>query len=385
MPDTVAEPPGSDPLAAAPTAPRWTGRLLVRGTGLIGTSLALAAGAAGAQVSVDDPDEERLALAVSLGAGRRLDDAAPDEVDLVVIAAPPGLVGALAASELDRPGRHVVSHVCSVQVQPQREVEAAGADVRRFLGSHPVAGREVSGPAHASAELFRDRPWILCPTDATDPNATDTMRSLARACGARPVVLDPARHDALLARLSHLPQLAASALAAALADLPADEVALAGTGLRDTTRVADSDPGLWAEIAAGNREPVAAELTAIAEVLVTVAASLRAGADEGAAAVQELLERGRAGRGLLPGKHGGPPRFRSQVQVAVPDSPGALAALLAAVAGEQVNLEDLRVEHAPGQPTGVALMAVDPGAADRLIAALRERGWTVAAGPTTAI
>jgi prephenate dehydrogenase len=255
--------------------------------------------------------------------------------------------------------------------------------VDRFLGSHPVAGRELSGPAHASADLFRDRPWVLCPAAGTAPEAVAAVRRLADACGAMPVELDAATHDRLFAHLSHVPQLVASALAATLASLTAEGAALAGAGIRDTTRLADSDPAMWTEIALANAAPVAAGLRDVADELRAVAEGL-AGPD-GAAAVHDLMSRGRAGRALLPGKHGRVATELTEVEVVIPDQPGALADLLAAVAAQQVNLEDLRVDHAPGQAAGVAELVVTPDVGPALVDALRAAGWTATAGSTTAL
>ncbi len=365
----------------------WQGRLLVRGAGLIGTSVALAARAAGADVVVDDPDADRLSVAVSLGAGRRLDEVGPDAAnpfDLTVVAAPPAVVAAVATADLRTGTSRTVTHVSSIQSRPQRDIETSGVSMRRFVGSHPVAGREVSGPAYGSADLFRDRPWIVCPAAASDADAVAAVVALARACGADPIVLDAQTHDTVFARLSHVPQLVASALAASIGSLPPDQVALAGGGLRDTTRVADSQPGMWAEIAAANAPAIAAALGALAADLTAVAAALDE-PDRAAAAVRDLVERGRAGRALLPGKHGGAPLARAEVEVVVPDTAGALAALLGEVARQEVNLEDLRVDHAPGHPAGVAQLVVEPGARERLIDHLRRAGWAVTAGPTTAV
>src|SRR3954447_2856948 len=138
----------------------WDGRLLVVGAGLVGTSLGLAAAAAGAEVLLTDRDRRRVDVAVSVGAGRA---AAEQEgaVDLLVIAAPPSAVGPLVIQAIRAGRAGTVTHVCSVQSLPRREVEAAQVPVNRFLGSHPVAGREVSGPVHGTATLFRDRPWII--------------------------------------------------------------------------------------------------------------------------------------------------------------------------------------------------------------------------------
>jgi prephenate dehydrogenase len=354
----------------------WGDRLLVVGTGLIGTSVALAVRAAGGEVLLSDKDPQRLATAVSAGAGEPLAPGAESDVDVVLVAVPPRLVGAVAVAHLRRTRSAIVSHVCSVQTLPQREVEAGGVDLARFVGGHPIAGRELSGPVHASADLFVERPWVLTPTAATSAEATETLRALAQACGARPTVLEASDHDALFAQLSHVPQVVASALAASIAAMSGSDAALAGTGLRDTTRLADSDPDLWAEIITANPAPVAGGLRAVAEPLMRLADELdQAGDPE--AAIRSLLERGRAGRALLPGKHGGAPVEVRWVQIVIPDEPGALARLLGDVAAEQVNLEDLRVEHAPGQPLGIAEISVLPAAYDRLADALARRGWTV--------
>ena len=138
----------------------------------------------------------------------------------------------------------------------------------------------------------------------------------------------------------------------------------------------DSDPDLWADIITANAAPVAAGLRAVAEPLLRLADDLDQASGQGDA-VRDLLERGRAGRGLLPGKHGGAPVEVRLVQVVIPDEPGALARLLSDVAAEEVNLEDLRVEHAPGQPLGIAEISVLPTAYERLVDALARRGWTV--------
>ena len=355
----------------------WGRHLLVVGTGLIGTSVALAAGAAGAEVTLADTDRARLATAVSTGAGREHLPERDSSVDLVVVAVPPAQVGAVAAEHLRLMPTAIVTHVSSVQALPQREVEALMGAADRFVGGHPIAGRELSGPAHASADLFLERPWVVSPTPASAPRAVEAVMALARACGARPAVLDAEAHDVLFARLSHVPQLVASALAASIVAVGGEEAALAGTGLRDTTRLADSDPALWADIITANAGPVAAALRGVAGPLADLAAALDAGTDP-AAAVSALLAQGRAGRALLPGKHGGTPIEVKLVQVVVPDEPGTLARLLADVAAESVNLEDLRVEHAPGQPLGIAEIAVLPAAYDRLTEALARRGWTLA-------
>lgn len=358
-------------------------QLLVVGTGLIGASVGLAAGAAGWRVHLADADPERVRIGVALGAGAALQpgvgdaDVAPQ---LVLVAVPPAAIAAACIAALRTYPQAVVSHVGSVQSKVAVQVETSGEDTSRFVGSHPIAGREVSGPHAADGALFTDRVWALCRLSATSDRAVDVVRRLAVDCRARPVELPPAEHDRLLARLSHTPQLVASALAAAIAGLEPSEAALSGTGLRDTTRLADSDPQMWAQIAGANSAALAAGLRAVAEPLLALAETLEARGEQAEADVIALMQRGRAGRALLPGKHGRPPVALATVHCVVPDSPGALARLFADVAAEGVNIEDVRVEHAPGQAFGTAELAVAPADQVRLLEAFAARGWSAVAG-----
>jgi prephenate dehydrogenase len=357
--------------------------LHIVGAGLIGTSIGLAATAAGLSVTLADPDDGRLARAVQRGGGRR--GAPSDPVDVAVVAVPPSRVAEVVVDLVRRDVARTVTHVTSVQAHPLLEIETHLGQDGRVVGGHPIAGREQSGPDAASADLFRDRAWVVCPTAYSAPSAVAAVQALARLCGGRPVQMTASDHDELLARLSHLPQLVASALASAVAELPAESVSLAGSGLRDTTRLADSDERLWTEIISANPLAVADALRAVSEPLGALADVLARGdAAAAAGAVADLLRRGRAGRAKLPGKHGRQPTPWATVSVVVPDRPGALAELLAAVAATGVNLEDLRVEHAPGQPEGSAELAVAPEAQDALAAALGTGGWSVTLGADAA-
>jgi prephenate dehydrogenase len=357
------------------------GRLLVVGSGLIGTSIALAARRAGYRVWLDDADPERVALAVSVGAGEPY---RPDlePVDLAVAAVPPAAVATVVLGLLAPGIAQTVTHVASVQHQPQVEVEARMPACSRFVGSHPIAGRERSGPHHATAELFEQRPWIVCPTEHASATAVHAVTALATACGAAVTTMTAAEHDAVLARLSHVPQLLASALAASLLGLDRQEAALAGTGLRDSSRLADSDPQLWAEIVAANPAAVAEALRGVVDPLAQLSGLLAsASGDEVALAVRELVTKGRAGRDLLAGKHGQAAVRWATVAVVVPDEPGALARLLADAADAEVNVEDIRVDHSPGQPLGIVELDVSPAHDRALEQALGERGWTATASP----
>jgi prephenate dehydrogenase len=350
-------------------------RLLVVGTGLIGTSVALAARAAGYEVWLDDVDHDRLRLAVSVEAGRARDGESP-AVDLVVVAVPPFAVASVVSDIASQFVHANITHVASVQAEPERQVETVLPRFDRFVGGHPVAGRERSGPHHASADLFRERPWIVCATPSSRPTAVRAVTDLATACGAVTTEMTAAHHDAVLARLSHLPQLLASALAGSLLGLDRGEAGLAGTGLRDTSRLADSDATLWAEIVTANPVAVAAALRSVIGPLTELLGVLDAG-DPGDIGrdVADLLRRGHRGRQLLAGKHGQRPVQWASVAVVVPDEPGRLARLLADTADAAVNVEDIRVDHSPGQPLGIVELDVAVAAADSLATALGAGGW----------
>jgi prephenate dehydrogenase len=363
-------------VADQPEQPGSTRRLLVVGTGLMGTSVALAARAAGYQVWVSDREPDRLAVAVSLGAGEPWHER-QRSVDLAVAAVPPASVGLVSCELISSGVAPTVTHLASVQADPQAQVESMCPGAVGFVGGHPIAGRERSGPHHASADLFVQRPWVVCPTEHSAHVSVTAVTGLAEACGAVVTVMGAQAHDELLAQLSHVPQLLASALAASLVGLDRSQAALAGTGLRDTSRLADSDAGLWAEIVAANPRAVAAALTAVVAPLETLIATLDAASpDQVAGAVRDLIDDGRHGRALLAGKHGQRAVRWATVSVVVPDEPGRLARLLAEAAQAAVNVEDIRVDHSPGLPFGVVELDVALEQAEALERVLVSAGWT---------
>ncbi|MEX2290875.1 MAG: prephenate dehydrogenase [Mycobacteriales bacterium] len=360
--------------------------LLVVGTGLIGTSVGLALRGQ-ADVLLSDPDAAAVDVATDRGAGRRWDGR--ESFSHCLVACPPGAVASVVAGLA---GAATVSHVASVQRAVQDDLRAAGVDLTRVCGSHPMAGKEQSGPQAASAELFVGRPWVLCPDEATSAAALTTTRQLAEQCGAEPLVMPAEQHDAAVALVSHLPQVAASAVAAVLARAGSG-LELAGPGLQDTTRIAASDPRLWIDVLRQNASAVAPlvrlladEIDAAARALDRLAADSDAdsdsdsGPDPDAAVVEDLLRRGNAGRALVPRKRGEHDRDFVPVCVVVPDSPGELAGVLVSAALAGINVEDVRVEHLPGRPTGVIELLVLLSEQTDARRALTAAGWKVAGG-----
>lgn len=348
-------------------------RIVVIGTGLVGTSVALALRERGVEVALADRDPASVRLAAELGAGTPLRDGDP-AADVAVLAVPPAAVAAVLLDAQKRGLARVYTDVASVKARPLREAAELGCDLTSFVAGHPLAGSERSGPAAARADLFLGRPWALCPAAGTAPAAVDTVTGLARACGAQTVVVDAEEHDRAVALVSHAPHVAAVAVAARLRDAPGVALGLAGQGVRDVTRIAAGDPELWVGILGSNAGPVADVIEKIAEDLTAAAAALRADAGP---AVTALLERGGQGRRRLPGKHGGRPGAYTVVSVVIPDRPGELALLFQAAGVAGVNIEDVTIEHSPGRPVGVVELSVKPSAATRLADELRARGWSV--------
>ncbi|MFN8168749.1 MAG: prephenate dehydrogenase [Candidatus Nanopelagicales bacterium] len=342
------------------------------GSGLIGASIGLALSERGAQVWLDDLDEASLQTAVGRGAG--LAGRPEHDPDLVIVAVPPAAAAQVVIASLRTYLDATVSDVASTKAELVREVEASGADLSRFVPGHPLAGREVSGPGAARADLFSDRVWALTPTPRTDPQRVELVSSLVAGLGAVPVVTSAEAHDRAVALTSHTPQVVASLVAAGLEPLGEAEVRLSGQGLRDVTRLAASDPALWTEILASNAAPVAEALDALIARLGQVRDGLRHG---DADPVRAALAEGVAGHLKVPGKHGSAPTTYAVVPVVVADRPGELGRLFADAGATGVNLEDVRIEHAQGRPTGRVELEVRPEAAARLAEGLRGHGWDV--------
>jgi prephenate dehydrogenase len=367
---------GSGPAAGRP-------HVRIVGTGLIGASLGLALSAKGFRVSLDDASTTAAALARDLGAGVLARDVT-DAPSVVVVAAPPDAAAAVVARELARWPEAVVTDVASVKRSVLEELQDAGVDLSRYVGSHPMAGRERSGAIAAQADLFEGRAWVVTPGPAANPEATATVRSLGEAAGATVTQMSPEEHDAAVAAVSHVPQIAASLVAGRLRGLPAAAVALSGQGIRDVTRIAASDPTMWTQILAANAPAVREVLEALRADLEGILSALRdldearGGDGVGARAVlARAVAEGNTGHARIPGKHGAAPTLYATVVVVVPDEPGALARLLRDVGDAGINLEDLHLEHGLGQPVGLAELSVLPASVEALVAALTGLGWRV--------
>ena len=345
-----------------------TGPVEIVGVGLLGTSVALACRRAGLEVLLTDISADHVRTASALGAGRpRAEGDAPQ---LVVVAVPPDHLGEAIAQAL-RDSDAVVTDVGSVKTGPLAAV-AGEPGVGRYVGGHPMAGSERSGPLAATADLFEGRPWAVAPHPGADPDAVSLVEQLAQLCAAVVVRLTPEDHDRAVARTSHVPHLLASLVAGRLVDAPADYLKLSGQGVRDVTRIAAGSPELYGQIVAANSTAV---VELLAEVRVGLDAMITALTDADRSRLWELLERGVDGTRAIPGKHGGPVRPTASVFVSVPDEPGVLARLFLAAGEIEVNIEDVRIDHDLGRQVGVVELIVDETRAEHLLGSLDSRGW----------
>ncbi|GAA0546892.1 prephenate dehydrogenase [Actinomadura livida] len=287
-------------------SPEVVHRVAVIGTGMIGTSVALALREAGTGVTLSDRDPDAVAAAVRMGAGAARRPSDPP-ADVVVIATPPSTVAEVLKQAQARGLGSVYTDVASTKAGVVADAARAGCDLARYVPGHPLAGRELAGPAAANAGLFAGRPWLLCPHPATELGAVRTAMQVIRACRAVPRLLTADTHDRVVAAVSHAPHVVSAALAARFTTADDTTLELAGRGLHDTTRIAHGPPGLWTDILRGNAGAVATVLEAVVDDLASVAADLRSAAATGLrdaatadlATLTDLLSRGNRGRARI--------------------------------------------------------------------------------------
>ncbi len=341
------------------------------GSGLIGTSIGLALANKGVSVEMADIDPRAAKLANDLVACATV--ASPE---VILYAGPSSGLKSCLESEFKMNKHLKFIDIGSVKTKSLLDIAESTIPTRQFLATHPMAGREVGGAQSARGDLFQSRSWIYMPTDLegtpVDPDLVAAGLWLIETLGASPVAMSAQRHDRAVALVSHLPQVTASLLAALLLNVETELLDLAGAGLRDTTRIAASSPALWDEILSSNSSELLPLLINLQSDLGTFIARLGA-----SASVSDLIERGNQGRSKIPGKHGGAAREYALLPVVIEDKPGQLAALFDECASAKVNVEDLSIEHSPGQFTGLITLALSAKDAQVLQAHLTNSGWSV--------
>ena len=353
-------------------------KIAVLGVGLIGGSIGLAARRRlEAEVVGCGRSPERLARAVELGAIDRPAGSvaeACEGADLVFCCGPVAALPAQAREALGAAGPE--AGVTDVGSTKGELVAALGSD-ERFIGGHPLAGAETAGVENAREDLFEGARWYLTPTELTSGLLYDRLQRALAALGARPQAIDPQAHDRLMATISHLPHVLANVLAAEAADsLTEDSERLpdVGPSFRDMTRVAGSNPAIWADIFASNREAVADSVDAAAERLRQAGRLIREGDGEALAAWHGAA--GEARRRLLEAEsEAGPLR---ELRIVVVNRPGTIAELALALGEAGVNIEDMALYPAPDMTSGaVSLWVAGDEQAARAEQLVRGLGHTV--------
>lgn len=342
-------------------------KVRIVGSGLIGTSIGLGLVQGGVSVEMIDSDPKAQSLANDLVGGKV--QTAPE---LVILAMPTSQLSQVIEGEIALNPHATFIDVGSVKGEVELKVKTFSALSKRFLPTHPMAGREIGGTGSARADLFQGRSWILTPSQDLEPNSKTIVLELIKILGAMPIELSAADHDRAVAKISHLPQIAASLIAKQLTGTPAEWMELAGQGLRDTTRIAASDESLWKEIIFSNRAQLHQLLINLQNDLDAMIAAL-----DDPEKIAALIAAGRVGRALIPGKHGGKAREYSYLPIVIDDKPGQLGAIFNECAAMDVNVEDLIIEHSPGQLSALITLALSHNDADKLSSHLSSIGWNV--------
>lgn len=327
------------------------------GTGLIGTSIGLALRSQGWEVQGWDPRPDALEESHRRGAlSVRLEGPMSADAELVILAAPPQAV-LETLTDLDTGA--LVTDVASVKGPI---VDAAG-HLPHFVGGHPMAGGETSGPSLAARSMFHGATWVLT-SDGSTIEDLDAMEAIVISFGANPVVMTAAEHDAAVARVSHLPHLLAAALMNLVEADPAT-LALAGGGFRDLTRIAAAESGWWSEVLDANADQVADSIDRLAAVLEKWKTSSKQ-------ELAELLESARRAR-LRLGEH------NIQVQVVLVDEPGEIARVGHALEQSRVDVRDFQLRHGEHGGGGVLTISVRGDGKDALTTALKDEGFEIRA------
>jgi prephenate dehydrogenase len=354
-------------------------KVAVLGVGLIGGSIGLAARERlDSEVVGWGPNRATVDLALELGAIDRAAASVEEAcaaVDVVFCASPVSVLPELARTALGASGPETV--VTDAGSTKRELVAALGAD-ERFIGGHPLAGAETAGVASARADLFEGARWYLTPTEASNGILYDRLQRAVAGLGARPQAIDAEAHDRLMATVSHLPHVLANVISAqAAAELTRDSERLpeVGPSFRDATRVAGSNPSIWGDIFAANREAITAAIDDAIARLTEARELIRSGEPQAVAAWhtaagadrQRLLEADLGGGRL------------HELSVVLANRPGAVAELALALGEAGVNIEDMALHPAADAKSGaISLWVAGTERAERAAAVVRELGHSAA-------
>ena len=337
------------------------GSVGIVGTGLIGGSIGLGLRKAGWRVAAFDPDPDVRAIARDRSVAdtmvQSLTTLMDAPLDLLVVAAPPKATIEIISNLTTSSPTMDVAGV-------KMPVVAAAPPGVRFVPTHPMAGREISGPRAASASLFRGAAWVVCDSDADD-NAIEVVSRAITDLGARIITMSATDHDRAVAAVSHLPHIVAGALLDGASATPT-AIELSAGSFRDLTRVGASLPIPWVEILKTNRSPLLDAIGLLRDRLSEVEAAIVSHDDS----LLRMLSEARDTRRSLGAQ-------TAQVRVALADEPGELARVGHAFETSSADIRDIQLRHAPYGGGGVLSVSVRPGEENALRDALTEAGLLV--------
>lgn len=345
-------------------------RIHIVGAGLIGTSMALGLKKAGFALTIEDEDPTSETLAQSLinQSGGVADP------EMIIVATPILAIPALIKEFGDRYPEAILVDIGGLKSDVLEEVEKFPELISRFCSTHPMAGREVSGPASARGDLFEGRIWIYTPGRGSSLRAIESALQVISALGGVAIEMSAQEHDEAIAGISHLPQVVSSLLSATLSEISDRDIGLAGQGLKDVSRLAASNSELWGELLHANRAAVVNYLRLFANQLEDLSTSLQ---NDDLRKTMEILRLGRENHARIPGKHGGRKRDYWYLPIVIDDRPGQLAKIFDSCAVVGANVEDLSIEHTPGQESGLVTLALSKTDAIKVYDQLLLEGWKV--------
>lgn len=346
-------------------------KVLIIGAGLMGGSVALALKHAGHEIALIDQTLEMQEKAKEF---LKISDIQFSEPDVVIVAVPPSSVAEVIIDANRSFPDATLIDIASVMTNPILQVQAKGLKVANWIPTHPMAGKESSGFENAAYDLFKDRLWVISPQLETDVERIAVVEQLVRDCGAVPLMMDAAQHDQTVALTSHLPQVLSIVLAQQLGKLPDQALLVSGQGLRDMTRIANSSGDLWKEILIANKSNVAEALAETISILEALKSDLDNSFDIG---ILNHFSKGNAAKARIPGKHGGAPENFASIAIEIDDKPGQLAAIFATAGRAEVNIEDVRIDHALGKHVATIYLFVEPNEKSKLSQALLSDGWNL--------
>ena len=344
-------------------------KIRIVGAGLIGTSVGLRLKAAGSTVEIIDIDPNAMKLAADL-----VKSEAITEPDLIIVTVPISANTEMVINQLKNNSRSVVCDFASVKSDLLLKVQELSANPENFFSLHPMAGREINGAENARADLFEGRAWIGISDSFKDAKKKEIAQNLVQMCGGTLYWLTSKEHDELVAKISHIPQILSSLIAGSLESLSTENLNLAGQGLRDLTRLASADAALWSQILAENHTSIAPVIDSIINNLKNVKQSI---VNRNASELNDFFNKGNTGKSKIPGKHGAKNRDYSYLPIVIDDKPGELARIFNECAKVSVNIEDLSIEHSPGQETGLITLALSSSDCIKLSNHLENLGFKV--------